>query len=278
MATNPLLIVAIVDFSAKSSNWYTGDTTTFEGSEIEAITSQFGLQQIINDLTHIQGKSVACIDLIFSQPKLVMTSGIHSSLSQTCHRQIVFAKFNLKVHYPPPYEHEVWHFKKASTDHIKRAINGFSWAISFANLDINDKAYLFNKTIKNILSNFIPHETIAFDDRDPPWINSQVKHLINEKNAIYKNYLKNNKSNQSFATLQSFQSQLSLLIANLKNKYYSKVAKNLLDPSTSPKTYWSILKTFLNNKKIPVIPPIFRANEFIVDFKQRAEIFNSHFS
>ena len=121
---------------------------------------------------------MSCIDLIFSsKPNVVMSSGIHSSLHQNCHHQIIFAKFNLKVHYPPPYEH----FKKANTGHIKRAINGFPWERSFANLDINDKVYLFNKTIKNILSNFIPHETITFDDRDPPWINSQVKHLINEK-------------------------------------------------------------------------------------------------
>ena len=92
-----------------------------------------------------------------------------------CHHQIVFAKFNLKVHYPPPYEREVWHFERAITDHIKRAINGLPWERSFANLDINDKVRLFNKTIRNILSNFIPHETITFDGRDPPWINSQVK-------------------------------------------------------------------------------------------------------
>ena len=156
--------------------------------------------------------------------------------------------------------------------------NGFPWERSFVNLGINDKVYLFNKTIKNTLSNFIPHETITFDDRDLPWINIQVKHLINEKNAIYKNCLKNNKRSQSFATFQSFQSQLSSLITNLKKQYYSKVAKKLLDPSTSPKTYWSILKAYLNKKKIPVIPPIFHDNKFITDFKQKAEIFNSHFS
>ena len=63
----------------------------------------------------------------------------------------------------------------------------------------------------------------------------------------------------------------------MKNKYYSKLAKRLLDYSASTKTYWSILKTFLNNKKIPVIPPIFYDNRFITDFKQKAEIFNSHF-
>ena len=125
---------------------------------------------------------MSCIDLIFSsQPNLVMSSGINSSLYQNCHHQIIFSKFNLKVHYLPLYEREVWIFKKANTDHIKRVINGFTQKRSFANLDMNDKVYFFNKTIKNILSNFIPHETITFDDRDPPWINSQVKHLINKK-------------------------------------------------------------------------------------------------
>ena len=222
---------------------------------------------------------MSCIDLIFSsQPNLVMSSAIHSSIHQNCDHQIILAKFSLKVHYLPPYEREVWHFKRANTDHIKRAINGFPWERSFTDLDKNDKVYLFNKTIETILSNFIPYETITFDDRDSFWINNQVEHLINEKNALYKNYLKNNKSNRSFKTFQSFQNQQSSLIASLKNNYYSKVAKRLLDPSTSPKTYWYILKTFLNYKKMPVIPPIFNNNKFITDFKQKAEIFNSHCS
>ena len=224
LATNSFLIVAIGDFNAKSSNMYTGDTSTSEDSKIEAIASQFRLQQIINEPTEFQGKYIPCIDLIFSsQPNLGMSWGIQSSLLQNCHHQIVFAKCNLKTYYPQPYEREIWNFKKANTDHIKRVINGFPWERSFANLDINGKVCLFNKTIKNILSNFIRHETILFDNRDPPWINSQFKHLANEKNAIYKNYLKNNNSNQSFATFQSFQGQLRSLIANLKNKYYSKV-------------------------------------------------------
>ena len=110
---------------------------------------------------------------------------------------------------------------------------------------------------------------------NPPWINSQVKHLINEKNAMYKNYLKNNQSNQSFETFQSFQSQVSSLIASLKNKYYSKVVK---DSSTGSKTYWLILNTFLNNKNMPVIPPILHDNKYIADFKQKTEIFNSQCS
>ena len=44
------------------------------------------------------------------------------------------------------------------------------------------KKFIFNTTIKNILSNYISNETITCDDRDPPWINKNIKQLILEKN------------------------------------------------------------------------------------------------
>ena len=42
--------------------------------------------------------------------------------------------------------------------------------------------------------------------------------------------------------------------------------------------YWSILKTFLNNKKVLITPPLFNENEFVPDFKKKAELFNSFFA
>ena len=44
---------------------------------------------------------------------------------------------------------------------------------------------------------------------------------------------------------------------------------------TSSKSYWSSLKMFLNNKKIPCIPPLKHQNKYVTDFKEKAEIFNS---
>ena len=37
----------------------------------------------------------------------------------------MFGIFNLKVVFPSPYEREVWHFKKANVDRMRKAINGF---------------------------------------------------------------------------------------------------------------------------------------------------------
>ena len=101
-----------------------------------------------------------------------MESGLHYLLHENCHHQLVYAKFNLKVWYPPPYGREIWHYQHANIDQIKRAIEQFPWEKSFRNLRINEMVHLFNKTIKNILSNYIPHETITFDDRDPKRLSS----------------------------------------------------------------------------------------------------------
>ena len=51
-----------------------------------------------------------------------------------------------------------------------------------------------------------------------------------------------------------------------------------MDPTISPKAYWSILKTFLSNKKIPCTPQIYHNNNYITDFKEKAQIFNGFFA
>ena len=66
-----------------------------------------------------------------------------------------------------------------------------------------------------------------------------------------------------FNKFQSLQAHLKTMIEESKLKYYSRLSDKLLDSKTSPKSYWSILKTFLNNKKIPCIPPLLHNGKFI---------------
>ena len=49
----------------------------------------------------------------------------------------------------------------------------------------------------------------------------------------------------------------------------------MINPTTNVKTYQSLLKRFLNNKKIPSYPPIFHEHRFETDFKEKTEVFNS---
>ena len=162
---NPFLLVVLGDFSAKLSQWHDKDSSTFEGISVESMTWQFGLHQIINEPTHILENSSSCIDLIFtSQPNLSVESGTQPSLHPNCHHQIIYAKFNLEVLYPQPYTRELWHYQDSNVDLIRRSINEFDWDRAFANKHVDEKVLIFNKTVLNVLSNFIPHEVIVCDE------------------------------------------------------------------------------------------------------------------
>ena len=242
-------------------------------------TSQFGLSQIINEATHILEASSSCIDLIFTtQPNLMVESGVHSSLHANCHHQLVFAKFSLQIYYPPPYPREIWHYKQANSELIRRAISNFNWDRAFLNTNVNEKVSIFTSTVMNILSNFIPHETIVCDDKDPPWFNKAIKSLSQEKKDTFKKYLKSNNNTQLLQCLRLLQEKLNSFISVSKQSYYSRMSTKLTKFHNSSKTYWSLLKTFLNNRKIPVIPPLYHEGDFVTNFKKTTELFNSFFA
>ena len=109
---------------------------------------------------------------------------VHASL-HAIFPQIIYAKFNLQVYYPPLYEKVVWHNKHANTDHIKKDTRGFNWERSFANKDVNEMVNIFNETMSNVLNNYILHDIIICDDQDHPWINNKVKNAMQEKNQLF---------------------------------------------------------------------------------------------
>ena len=166
---NPFVNIIIGDFNGSSNSWCSNDKTTYESKKLESLTFQCEFKQEISDPTHILESSSSCIELIFkSQPNLVMNSGVRSSLHPNCHHQIINAIFNLNNFYPPPYERVVWHYQDANNDLVQRSISQFNWEIAFSNKGVNKQISIFNKTILNIMTKFIPHKSKIFNDREPP--------------------------------------------------------------------------------------------------------------
>ena len=137
---------------------------------------QFGLHQIINESTDILENSSSYIDLIFtSQPNLLVKLGAQASLQPNCHHNVIYTKFTLQVFYPPSYIWEVRHYQESNVDLIRRSIYEFDWNRAFANKHVDEKVLIFSKTVLNILSNFIPHKVIVYDDKNPPWFNGKIR-------------------------------------------------------------------------------------------------------
>ena len=173
---------------------------------------------------------------------------------------------------------EIWHYNRAQVDLIKKSIANFNWDRAFVNLSINEQVELLENTLLNIFRNFIPHETTKCNLKDPPWMNKKIKSALKNKNRLYKKYISGSKKQEDEIKLQADTVFVSNLIATTKDSYFTDLGKRLNDPKTGPKTYWSILKRFLNKIKIPTIPPLLVNGTFETDFGRKADIFNVFFA
>ena len=119
IAENPLLVLILGDFNVRLINWWKNDLSTSEGTQVDSLTTSYGLSQIIFDPTHILPNSSSCIDLIFiNQANLVTESGVHSFLHP---------KFTIKLY--SQNERLIWDYKNADIPSINRAIDIFDWLI-----------------------------------------------------------------------------------------------------------------------------------------------------
>ena len=102
------------------------------------------------------------MELIFSSlPNLIIDSGFHLSLHSNRQYQIVYAKFNLEIIYPPLYLREVWHYKDANDLNISaRELNDdlkkIKWKISLnADSEKQAQVVIFSGKIEKL-----PHPSL----------------------------------------------------------------------------------------------------------------------
>ena len=240
--SKPFLSVITGDFNARSSYWWSEDINTSEGLKLLSLTSANGVSQLINEPTHLQARNSSCIDLIFTdQPNLSVNSRIHASLHPNCHHQIVYSSFNLNISYLSPFQHLVWDYKKADSKNIRKTLDSVNWERLFDQKAINAQVTAFNETILNVFRNYVPNKYITIDDKDPVWMNANIKTKIKEKNAFYQKYIENGSFESDFILLEKLITELSDLIFSTKTLYYENPAKKLNNPLLQTKTYWSRL-------------------------------------
>ena len=68
------------------------------------------------------------------------------------------------------------------------------------------------------------------------------------------------------------------LILDAKEKCVRCMSNKLNDPLATPKTYWSILNRFLNNRKIHAIPFLLVNGDIITNLSEKADLFNKFFA
>ena len=98
--------------------------------------------------------------------------------------------------------------------------------------------------------NFAPNKLITVDDRDPPWVTENIKKLLEDKSKLYTQYIKNRRKEEDYEKFLNLTTNVTTEISNSKKNYFDNLAEKLCDPKLNRKAYWSILKSFINWKKV----------------------------
>ena len=80
-------------------------------------------------------------------------------------------------------------------------------------------------------------------------MNENIKSKIKTKKLLFKQYIQNGRFESDFVFLENLITEINELISSTKNLYYENLAKKLNNPLLQAKTYWSVLKSFYNEKK-----------------------------
>ena len=118
----------------------------------------------------------------------------------------------------------------------------------------------------------IPNKKVKFENGEAPWINKNIKAALSKRYSLTKRYYVNDQVQSDYNLLLNHSKKCRGMILCAKNEHTMRMSKNLNDPSTAAKSYWSILNWLLNNKKILSIPPIFHNGKVISDFKDKVTL------
>ena len=116
---------------------------------------------------------------------MVINNGVHASLHSNCHHQIIHCTFNLNIVYPPPYQCLLWNYKKADVLKIQKALKSLNWDRLLDNKNVDSQVLILNDIILNIFRNLVPNKYVTSDNKDPMWMNEDIKSKIKPKSKFY---------------------------------------------------------------------------------------------
>ena len=221
---------------------------------------------------------MSCNDLnIIDQANLFLQSGVHSSLDRNCQHQIVYGKINISIPPPPPYKRTVWEYFKANVANVEADLNAVDWKTIFSGLGSEAMADIFTNITYSILSDNFPNKIIKCNDKDPPWITSELKTAIKRKHRVFKRFLDRGRRQEDWNLVKEVCNETSKMITNAKENYYQKLGHKLSDPNQGAKAYWTVLYRLLNKKKTYYIPPLLENGIFVTNVQRKVNIFNDYF-
>ena len=214
------------DLNCRSKQWWPGDINSIVGMALDALLESNDLTQLIDQPTNIESTGVSCVHLtITNQPNLFVDYGIHSSLDNFCHHQIIHSKVNVSVPSPPPYRKQVWDYSKADEEEIWNTLLNIDWSFKFLDLTVDEMTSVFTASVMDIMLRYIPNKMIKCHDKDPPWITPEIKTAIKRKHRVYNKYVRQDRKPEEWEYVRVTRNETSKIITDAKETYFASLGR-----------------------------------------------------
>ena len=133
---------------------------------------------------------------------------------------------------------------------------------------------IFTDLFLRTMSQNIPNKIITCNDKDAPWVTSELKTAIKGNSRVHRRWVLRGRNPDDRHLVQN---ETNRLIKEAKKDYYVNLGIKLSNFDTGSKTFWTAFKHLVNNKKLTNIPPM-EDGKIISDFNLKSNIFNDYFA
>ena len=240
------------------------------------ILTTFGLNQLVDQPTHISGNT---LDLIITNQGETQIQKI--TVDHACYSDHSLVYFNVPFDFHKPQD-KIIYLKDYSginienfKDDIKCKVNCYVQN-SYENFQnaLND----YNKLCDDAIKDVVKIKTINISNLRPKWIDSEYRKTRAERRKLYKRWVRTKNRNDRFEYVKA-RENTHILSIQKKSEFYSHEISNA---ENSQKALFTICKHLLDVSKSTVLPentsPVVLATKFNNYFIEKIEKIRNNFS
>lgn len=179
------------------------------------------------------------LDLIICNDKQRVKCFGQIPVSGLSYHDLIFVELNLKVRLNTEKNCIVVRdFKNINSDCLKRECLNIHWDDLYTSNCINDKVDVLVTSLLRLYDKYVPERKIVNNKNSCPWINADIRHLMRERDVLYKRYVRS-KDRVVWEEYKVLRNRVKRQIRDERNRHFELLFKS----SKSSKDLWKILKS-----------------------------------
>ena len=141
---------------------------------------------------------------------------------------------------------------------------------------VDNMTHVFTERIQGMCSECIPSRIVKISGNQKPGMTEAIKRLFKKANRLHKRASRT-RSQIDIDKHRAARRKAKSAWKKSQFNFYYEINMKLLDPNTSPKCYWKLIKQEMGRNKTSAIPVIIHEGRPITNDSMKCEVFNRYF-